>query len=73
MQPPTRADDIVPINYLIILTQKTEKVKWIAKFYKNGKLLHYKVGNSSCALNRPPGPNISKWQWQPKEYPVSPT
>ena len=40
---------------------------------KNGKLLHYKVGNSSCALNRPPGPNISKWQWQPKEYPVSPT
>ena len=41
--------------------------------HKNGKLLHYKVGNSSCALNRPPGPNISKWQWQPKAYPVSPT
>ena len=40
---------------------------------KNGKLLHYKVGNSSCALNRPQGPNISKWQWQPKAYPVSPT
>lgn len=72
MQPPNKGGQHCPHKLLKILTQKTEKVKWIAKFYKNVKQC-YKVGNSSCALNRPPGPNISKWQWQPKEYPVSPT